>query len=81
MEVVIKGSKSELMSVLEDAEETGSLPWRHGRRVVLVFPYEGLYLRTTIDVHPEEGWQIYDSITGTVVRKVEKTITVWEETP
>lgn len=80
-EVVIPGSRGELMDILEDAEQIDRLPWRHGHRIVLVFEHEGRHLKTTIEVHPEEGWQLYGSLVCTLVRKVEKTITVWEDVP
>lgn len=80
-QVIVNGTRGELLDMLDGAEEIGSEPWRHGRRVVLVFEHEGRHLKTTIDVHPEDGWQVYGALTCTTVRKVEKTVTVWEETP
>lgn len=79
MQVIINGTRGELLDILEDAKEIGSESWRHGRRLVLVFEYQGQHLRTTVDLHPEEGWQIYGAIVGTVVRPVQRTVTVWEE--
>lgn len=81
MERTFKGDRGDLLELLDGAEEIGSLPWRHGRRVVLVFEHDGRHWRTTVDVHPEEGWQLYGEIVCTEVRAVQKTVTAWEDAP
>lgn len=72
--------KQQLREYLCDAEEIGSEYWRHGRRITYVFGAFGEHWRVTVDVHHDDGIQIYGDTLATLVHRVPKTVWVWEET-
>lgn len=74
-------TKSEILDLLDTATEINSRAWRHGRRVQYVIDHDGAHWAFWLDVHHEDGPQIYDSVTATKVHQVEKTVKVWEAAP
>lgn len=64
-----------------DSIEIESQPWRHGRRVRLVFEYGGAHWAAWFDMHHDEGDQSTYPITATKVHQVERTVKVWEPAP
>ena len=80
--------QNEIADLLDDALEVDSAPWRHGRKVTFVFSEKegetpgsdgavGPFWRCTIDVHHEEGWQIYGPVTCTRVEPKPVTSVAW----
>lgn len=70
----------QLEELLDDAQEIDSRPWRHGRKVRLVFEHDGAHWAIWVDSHHEEGLQIDHSIMATAVQRMEKTVWVWGPT-
>lgn len=59
--------------------DTGS--WRHGRRETWVAKKDGQLIKFTVEIHHEEGVQVYGGLTATVVRAVEKVVTTTDYVP
>lgn len=74
-------TEEEISDLLDDATEIDSRPWRHGRKVCLVFPHSGKHWSAWFDMHHDEGDQSIYPISATEVHQVEKTVKVWEEVP
>ncbi len=43
-----------------------------------LFQHEGKHYAVWVQIHPEDGMQIFGDVTLTEVHPVEKTVTVWE---
>jgi hypothetical protein len=71
-------AREDVEDALDEGETIERLPWRHGTRNTIHFTHLGKDWTTTIDVHSEDGWQLTDTITATEVKKVIKSIEVWE---
>jgi hypothetical protein len=74
-------SEPEIAEVLDEAVEIESQPWRHGRKVRLVFEHEGAHWAAWFHMHHEEGDQSTYPITATKVHQAERTVKVWEPAP
>lgn len=72
--------KSEdFMDVADDYETTDRANWRHGTRDTIVFKHRGHHWRTVVDVHHEDGWQIYEEdVDCRRVVQVEQMVKVWK---
>jgi hypothetical protein len=81
MAITREFSKEEIGDLLDDAIEIDSQPWRHGRRVRLVFEHEGAHWAAWFHMHHEVGDQSTYPITATKVHQVERTVKVWETAP
>lgn len=74
----------QVQEMLESAQEIDSGAWRHGRRVtyVLTDTTDEAHYVITIDVHSDEGQQLYGLMFELYqveqVEQVEKMILVWE---
>ena len=76
---IIELSTKEIRDCEDDPVEIDSQPWRHGRKVRFAFPLRGSHYAAWIDVHTNEGWQLYgDTVTAVEVKQVERTVKVWE---
>lgn len=64
--------------LIDGAIEIGSQPWRHGRKVHLVFEHDGAHWAAWFSMHHDEGDQSIYPITGTRVHQVDRTVRVWE---
>jgi hypothetical protein len=69
--------------LLDEAIEIESVPWRHGRKVRLVFVSgeDGANWAAWFDSHHEDGVTIDGPVTATRVHQVERTVKVWEDMP
>lgn len=65
----------------DEALEIDSAPWRHGRKVRLVWEADGAHWAAWFDHHHDEGDQSYYPIEAVKVHQVEKTVKVWEAVP
>lgn len=65
----------------EDAHEISSAPWRHGRKVRLVWEADGAHWAAWFHMHHDEGDQSTYPIEAVKVHEVEKTVKVWEPVP
>ena len=76
----IKLTKAQFLDLLDEdgADEIDHGRWRHGHSTRYVVPYEGKFYAAWVQIHSDDGMQIYGDITLDEVRQVEKTITVWE---
>jgi hypothetical protein len=79
---VFKGEELEdVRGAIECGELVNESSWRWGTHNTYVFEHEGKNWQTTIEVHCQDGWQIYGSIDAVEVHQVEKTVKVWEPVP
>lgn len=77
----IEVTGAEFRELREDAEIIDvDTSWRHGHRNRYRIERDGKSYATWIDVHTQEGIQLEDDDTITLVEvvPVEKTVTVWE---
>ena len=74
----IKVSKDEFFELLDDAEEIDQGKWRHGSTARFLIQRDGKHYAVWVQIHPEDGMQVFGDVTLTEVRAVEKTVTVWE---
>lgn len=74
----LKLNLEELFELIEDSERIRTAPWKWGTRETYVCARDGKQYEFTVECHSQEGVQHYGSIDLTEVRKVEKTVTVWE---
>ena len=66
----------------EDQETVERRPWRHGTRNTVVFGADGSHWRYNIDVHHEDGYQMYgETVECVEVHQVERPVKVWEPVP
>jgi hypothetical protein len=65
----------------DDAVEIASAPWRHGRKVRLVWEVDGAHWAAWFHHHHDEGDQSFYPITATKVHQVERTVKAWEDEP
>ena len=80
--MTITVSKAELEEMICDhGVEVSSAPWRHGRRVTYKVEKDGVPYLVTVDVHHEEGIQLYGPTEIREAVKVTKTIETWEPKP
>lgn len=76
MPITREFTKDELMEA--DYEEVGAERSKYGTRLHCVFEIDGAHWMVTIDTHPEDGWQIFGTETGTKAHKVSRTVETWE---
>lgn len=67
--------------LIDEAHEVSSEPWRHGRKVMLVFPFDDAHWRIQVNEHHDEGWDLTHDLVATKVHQVERMTKVWEPTP
>lgn len=65
----------------DEAIEIASAPWRHGRRVRLVWEADGAHWAAWFHQHHDEGDQSTYPITATKVHQVEVRVKGWEDAP
>ena len=66
--------------LLDDSEVIATSYWRHGTRDTRVFGFEGKHYKISFNNHTNDGWQLFDKTYECVeVRKVPKTVLVWED--
>lgn len=81
-------AQNEIADLLDEAIEVDSAPWRHGRKVTYVFSEvqdecpsdegaKGPFWRCTLDVHHEDGMQLYGPVTCTRVEQKQVTAVHW----
>jgi hypothetical protein len=77
----IKLTEEQFVDLLDEdgTEEVDHGHWRHGHSIRFVVPYNGKRYAAWVQVHHEEGMQLYGEVILTEVRQVEKTVRVWEE--
>jgi hypothetical protein len=68
-------TKEQALELLDDAKEIRSEPWRYGRTATFLVRINELPYLITIDIHHEEGWQIYDDVLARRAKEV--TTTTW----
>ncbi|MCA1833020.1 MAG: hypothetical protein ABR520_11160 [Mycobacteriales bacterium] len=73
--------EGDIDELLEDSTEIDSQPWRHGRKVRLVFEADGAHWAAWFDSHHDEGIQTYGPVKAVKVHQVERTVKVWEKVP
>ena len=81
MSETIKVSAEELSDLLDDLEPVEKSNWRHGHRDTYVFEKDGKHWMVAINVHPEEGWELYDETTCTRVYPHPVMKVEWRTTP
>lgn len=65
----------------DEAAEIASAPWRHGRKVRLVWEADGAHWAAWFFHHHDEGDQSSYPIEAIKVHQVERTVKVWETAP
>ena len=65
----------------DNAIEIDSAPWRHGRKVRLVWEADGAHWAAWFHHHHDEGDQSTYPIEAIKVHQVERTVNVWEPAP
>lgn len=88
MKIKREFAQNEIADLLDEAIEVDSAPWRHGRKVTYVFSEtldecpsddgaKGPFWRCTLDVHHEDGTQLYGPVTCTRVELKQVTAAQW----
>ena len=78
-------TEAEIRDLTDDAEEVDRQAWRHGSRVQFVFNANvddeskapEMYRTPLIEVHSEEGMQLYGDVECERVEEVEQIVAVW----
>ena len=79
MPKVVVSRQEFLDTLLWNSKEIGSEYWRHGRRVTFKVEKDGAPYIVTLDVHSDDGVQIYDdTVELTLAKPVIKTVHTWE---
>lgn len=57
--------------------EIGSRPWRHGQKTTYVVAADDAHYMVEVDVHYDEGIQVYGPFTGIRVVPRQEMVTKW----
>lgn len=78
----IEISKDDVYEAIYDGQRIATESWRWGTTETYVYEREpGRFYRFTVQMHSQDGLQIFGPVTATEVRQVEKVVKVWEVVP